>query len=52
MKEYGFYDLVPAMCHMDYVMSELGGTSHFVREYTLASGGTYCDNGFKKLSNN
>ena len=48
MKEYGFYDLVPAMCHLDYTMSELGGTSDFVREYTLASGGPYCDCGYKK----
>ena len=48
MKEYGFYDLVPAMCHLDYTMSELGGASDFVREYTLASGGSYCDCGYKK----
>ena len=48
MKEYGLFDLVPAMCHLDYTMSELGGTSIFVREYTLASGGPYCDCGYKK----
>ena len=48
MKEYGFYDLVPAMCHLDYTMSDLGGASDFVREYTLASGGPYCDCGYKK----
>ena len=48
MKEYGFYDLVPAMCHLDYTMSEMGGASDFVREYTLASGGPYCDCGYKK----
>ena len=48
MKEYGFYDLVPAMCHLDYTMSELGGASTFIREYTLASGGPYCDCGYKK----
>ena len=48
MKEYGFYDLVPAMCHLDYTMSELGGASTFIREYTLASGGSYCDCGYKK----
>ena len=29
-------------------MSELGGASDFVREYTLASGGPYCDCGYKK----
>ena len=48
MKEYGLYELVPAMCHLDYTMSEFGGTSNFVREYTLASGGPYCDCGYKK----
>jgi hypothetical protein len=48
MKEYGFYDLVPAMCHLDYTMSELGGASVFVREQTLASGGQYCDCGYQK----
>lgn len=48
MKEYGFFDLVPAMCHLDYTMSEMGGASDFVREYTLASGGPYCDCGYKK----
>ncbi|MCR5675313.1 MAG: L-2-amino-thiazoline-4-carboxylic acid hydrolase [Lachnospiraceae bacterium] len=52
MKEYGFYDLVPAMCHLDYTMSELGGASTFVREYTLASGGPYCDCGYKKKNAN
>ena len=48
MKEYGFFDLVPAMCNFDYVMSDMGGTTRFVREYTLASGGPYCDCGYKK----
>ncbi|MCR4688915.1 MAG: L-2-amino-thiazoline-4-carboxylic acid hydrolase [Saccharofermentans sp.] len=48
MKEYGYYDLVPAMCKLDYTMSEMGGASDFVREYTLASGGPYCDCGYKK----
>ena len=48
MKEYGFYDLVPAMCHLDYTMSELGGASTFVRKFTLASGGPYCECGYKK----
>lgn len=50
MKELGLYDLVPAMCHLDYVMSEAGKTSDFVREYTIASGGQYCDCGYKKKS--
>jgi hypothetical protein len=48
MKELGLYDLVPAMCRLDYTMAEAGGASDFVREYTLASGGPYCDCGYKK----
>ena len=48
MQELGLYDLTPAMCHLDYSMSEAGGVTDFVREYTLASGGPYCDCGYKK----
>ena len=48
MRELGLYDLVPAMCRLDYTMAEAGGTSDFVREYTLASGAPYCDCGYKK----
>ena len=48
MKELGLYDLVPAMCHLDYTMAEAGGDCDFVREYTLASSGPYCDCGYKK----
>lgn len=48
MKELGLYDLTPAMCRLDYTMSEAGGVMDFVREYTLASGGPYCDCGYKK----
>ena len=48
MGELGLSDLVPAMCRLDYTMSEAGGADDFVREYTLASGGLYCDCGYKK----
>ena len=48
MKELCLYDLIPAMCHLDYTMAEAGGDCDFVREYTLASGGPYCDCGYKK----
>ena len=48
MKELGIYDLTPALCHLDYTMSKAGEASVFVREYTLASGGPYCDCGYKK----
>ena len=48
MNELGLYDLIPAMCRLDYTMAEAGGAGNFVREYTLASGGPYCDCGYKK----
>ena len=48
MNELGLFDLVPAMCRLDYTMSEAGGACDFVRAYTLASGGPYCDCGYKK----
>ena len=48
MKKLGLYDLTPALCHLDYTMSEAGGATEFVREYTLASGGPYCDCGYKR----
>lgn len=49
MRELGLYDLVPAMCALDYTMSEAGGTTRFVRECTLANGDAYCDCGYKKI---
>ena len=39
-----------ALCRLDYTMSEAGGVTDFVRQYTLASGGPYCDCGYKKKS--
>ena len=50
MQELGLYDLTPAMCRLDYTMSDAGGASRFVREYTLASGGPYCDCGYHRKS--
>ena len=49
MKELGISEIVPAMCRLDYAMSEAGKTTEFVRQYTLVSGGPYCDCGYKKL---
>lgn len=48
MKELGLYDLTPALCRLDYTMSEASGVTDFVRRYTLATGGPYCDCGYKK----
>ncbi|MBQ9384575.1 MAG: L-2-amino-thiazoline-4-carboxylic acid hydrolase [Ruminiclostridium sp.] len=48
MEELGLYEYIPAMCALDYTMAELSGVTDFVREYTLASGGPYCDCGYKK----
>ena len=39
---------MPALCRLDYTMSEAGGVTDFVRQYTLASGDPYCDCGYKK----
>ena len=50
MKELDLQEYTPAMCHLDYSMSEAGGVTDFIREYTLASGGPYCDCGYKKKS--
>ncbi len=52
MRELGLFDLVPAMCKLDYAMSEAGGVSDFVREHTLAMGGPYCDCGYKRKGRN
>jgi hypothetical protein len=48
MAELGLYDIVPAMCSLDYDMNKVSGTSDFVREYTLASGCSCCDCGYRK----
>ena len=48
MKKLGLFDYVPAMCALDYAMCGAGGATDFVREYTLASGGPYCDCGYKR----
>ena len=48
MKKLDLFDLTPAICRLDYTMSEAEGVTNFVREYTLASGGPYCDCGYKK----
>lgn len=48
MRELGLHDLMPALCELDYAMSEAGGATNFVRAYTLATGGPYCDCGYKK----
>ena len=48
MQKLGLYDLTPALCRLDYTMSEAGGATDFVRQYTLAAGGPYCDCGYYK----
>ena len=49
MKDLGLYDLTPALCHLDYDMNDAACTSSFEREYTLASGGPYCDCRYIKI---
>jgi hypothetical protein len=48
MGELGLFDLVPAMCRFDYAMNEAAGNTDFSRNYTLASGGPYCDCGYRR----
>ena len=48
LQKLGLYDLTPALCRLDYTMSEAGGATDFVRQYTLATGGPYCDCGYKR----
>ena len=48
MRELGIFDLTPALCRLDYTMSDAGGATEFVREYTLATGGPYCDCGYRR----
>ena len=38
MKEWGLYDFVPAMCHLDYDMTEAGGAADFVRGRGVSEG--------------
>lgn len=47
-RKLGLFDLTPAICRIDYDMSDAGGRTDFIREYTLASGGPYCDCGYHK----
>lgn len=51
MNELGMFDLTPAMCALDFAMSEAGGASRFVRKCTIADGGAFCDCGYKKILN-
>ncbi|MBR2546077.1 MAG: L-2-amino-thiazoline-4-carboxylic acid hydrolase [Erysipelotrichaceae bacterium] len=48
MRELGLDKYISAMCRLDYTIAEAGGTSEFVRKFTLASGGPYCDCGYRK----
>lgn len=41
--------LVLAMYKLDNTMSQTSGALNFIRKYTLASGGLYCDCGYQKL---
>ena len=52
MRQLGLDEFVPAMCRLDYTMSEAGGVSQFVREHTIAGGGQYCDCGYKRKGSN
>ena len=42
MRKLGLEEYIPAMCSLDYDMARLNNTK-FTREFTLASGGKYCN---------
>lgn len=42
MNKLGLSEYIPAMCTLDYDMAAINNTK-FEREYTLASGGNFCD---------
>ena len=48
MRELGLEPYISTMCRLDYPMTEAGGAAEFIRQYTLASGGPYCDCGYKR----
>ena len=48
LKEEGLFEYTPAMCKLDYAMSEASQVFDFKRDFTLASGGPYCDCGYYK----
>lgn len=43
LKEYGLMKYAMALCQFDYAMAEAGGNIRFERNYTIASGGPFCD---------
>ena len=49
MKELGLYHLTPALCRLDYTMSEAGGVTNFVRQYTLPPAGPTATAGTKRV---
>lgn len=51
MKELGLQKAIRAMCRLDYTMAQEGGVTDFIRQYTIESGGKYCDCGYKKKAN-
>ena len=42
MNKLGLSEYIPAMCAYDYDIAEMNNTK-FTREFTLATGGPYCD---------
>lgn len=46
MNEVGLKEYIHSMCRLDYDMAEATKVTNFKREYTLASGGPYCDCGY------
>ena len=49
MEKWGQEEYIPAMCTLDYDMAAMNNTE-FTREYTLASGGPYCDCHYRHMA--
>ena len=48
LKDLGLFEFAPAMCCLDYTMADASLVSDFKRDYTIATGGAYCDCGYYK----
>ena len=50
LNSLGIGKITPALCRYDYTMAQKSG-SEFTREYTIASGGAFCDCHYRKSIN-
>lgn len=48
LKDLDLFEFAPAICKLDYTVADVSGVSVFKREYTIATGGLFCDCGCYK----